>query len=655
MIQVSNISIQYGDRVLFKPTSFSIGINERIGLIGKNGAGKSTLLKILSKEVTPQEGAISFPKDYTIGYLRQELPKQGNLSIIEEIKSGFSEVNQLQDRYNALQNELETREDYETQSYLDLIDDFTKAQERLLLFDADNLDKQIELVLMGLGFKRKEFTKSVNTFSGGWRMRIELAKLLLQQPDLLLLDEPTNHLDIHSIIWLEDFLSKYHGAIVLVSHDKSFMNKLANRIMEIELGTVHDYKSGYEKYLILKQDRIEKSIAAFNNQQKEIAQTKRNIEKFRAKASKAKFAQSLIKKLERTDMIEIETEDNSAMRFHFPEGRRTGDIVVKLKNISKNYGDKEVLRGEDFELMRGEKVAFIGKNGMGKTTMARIIAGDLAASGGEVSLGYNVEMSYFAQMQSGTLDEEITVLETIDNAATGEMRTKVRSLLGAFLFSGEDVEKKVKVLSGGEKSRLALAKLLLAPSNFLLLDEPTNHLDIASKNILKEAIQKYSGAVLIVSHDRDFLEGLTSRTIEFTEDGLVEYLGDINYFLEQNNFDDIREFELEGKKLNVGGSKSNSSSNASSNSNSNSSANSNKDYKERKQNAKEERRLRKVVEGLEQEIAKMEQKKKSLVAELQNSYDEVKAKAFHDVEVKVESLTEQWMAAGEELEAFLKA
>lgn len=650
MIQVSNISIQYGDRVLFKPTSFSIGINERIGLIGKNGAGKSTLLKILSKEITPQEGSISFPKDYTIGYLRQELPKQGNLSIIEEIKSGFSEVNQLQGRYNALQKELETREDYETQSYLDLIDDFTKAQERLLLFDADNLDKQIELVLMGLGFKRKEFTKSVNTFSGGWRMRIELAKLLLQQPDLLLLDEPTNHLDIHSIIWLEDFLSKYHGAIVLVSHDKSFMNKLANRIMEIELGTVHDYKSGYEKYLILKQDRIEKSIAAFNNQQKEIAQTKRNIEKFRAKASKAKFAQSLIKKLERTDMIEIETEDNSAMRFHFPEGRRTGDIVVKLKNISKNYGDKEVLKGEDFELMRGEKVAFIGKNGMGKTTMARIIAGDLAASGGEVSLGYNVEMSYFAQMQSGTLDEEITVLETIDNAATGEMRTKVRSLLGAFLFSGEDVEKKVKVLSGGEKSRLALAKLLLAPSNFLLLDEPTNHLDIASKNILKEAIQKYSGAVLIVSHDRDFLEGLTSRTIEFTEDGLVEYLGDINYFLEQNNFDDIREFELEGKKLNVGGSKSSSSSNASPNSN----ANSNKDYKERKQNAKEERRLRKVVEGLEQEIAKMEQKKKSLVAELQNSYDEVKAKAFHDVEVKVESLTEQWMEAGEELEAFLK-
>ena len=649
MIQVNNISIQYGDRVLFKPTNFSISINERIGLIGKNGAGKSTLLKILSKEVSPQEGTISFPKEYTIGYLRQELPKQGDLSIIEEIKSGFSEVNKLQDRFNDLQKELETREDYETQSYLDLIDDFTKAQERLLLFDADNLDKQIELVLMGLGFKRKEFEQSVSTFSGGWRMRIELAKLLLQQPDLLLLDEPTNHLDIHSIIWLEDFLSKYHGSIVLVSHDKSFMNKLANRIMEIELGSVHDYKSGYEKYLILKQDRIEKSIAAYNNQQKEIAQTKKNIDKFRAKASKAKFAQSLIKKLERTEIIEIESEDNSAMRFHFPEGRRTGDLVVKAKGIVKNYGDKKVLKGEDFELMRGEKVAFIGKNGMGKTTFARIIAGDLSPTAGEVSMGYNVEMSYFAQMQSGTLDEEITVLETIDNAATGEMRTKVRSLLGAFLFSGEDVEKKVKVLSGGEKSRLALARLLLAPSNFLLLDEPTNHLDIASKNILKEAIQRYTGAVLIVSHDRDFLEGLTERTIEFTEDGLTEYLGDINYFLEQNDFDNIREFELEGKKSNA-----NSSSNSNSNLPAGRQGSNGGDYKERKQYAKKERNLRKRVENLEQEIAKAENKKKALVGDLQSSYDEAKAKAFHDAEVKVEELTEQWMEAGEALEAFLK-
>lgn len=640
MIQVNNISIQYGDRVLFKPTSFAISDNERIGLIGKNGAGKSTLLKMLSKEVSPQEGNISFPKNFTIGYLKQELPKQGNRSILEEIKACFSELNSLQAQLEKLQTDLETRDDYESQSYLDLIDEFTRTQERVLRMDADNLDKQIELVLTGLGFKRSEFDKAVDTFSGGWRMRIELAKLLLQQPDLLLLDEPTNHLDIHSIIWLEQFLQKYNGSIVLVSHDKSFMNSLANRIMEIELGTIHDYKSGYEKYLILKKDRIEKSIAAYNNQQKEIAQTKRNIERFRAKASKAKFAQSLIKKLEKTEMLEIESEDGAAMKFHFPEARRSGDIALKVNSVSKSYGDKQVLSGESFEMNRGEKIAFIGKNGMGKTTFARIIAGDLEATDGEVNLGFNVEMNYFAQMQSGTLNEDITVLETIDNAAQGDMRTRVRSLLGAFLFSGEDVDKKVKVLSGGEKSRLALAKLMLSPTNFLLMDEPTNHLDIKSKNILKEAIQQFKGTVLIVSHDRDFLEGLTDRTIEFTENGLVEYLGDINYFLKQNDFDNIRDFELEGKASNAQEATAEKTKAPN-------------DYKERKQKAKEERRLRKQVEKLEKAIENKEAEKSKLVDELQSAYDDEKAKAFHEVEQALEQLTEEWMEAGEALESFL--
>ena len=639
MIQVNNISIKYGDRVLFKPTNLSIGDNERIGLIGKNGAGKSTLLKMLSKDIYPQEGSVSFPKNYTIGFLKQDLPKQGDLTVIEEIKSVFAEVETLQIQFDQLQKELETREDYETQDYLELIHNFTRTQERLLTFQADNLDKQIELVLKGLGFKREEFDHPLNTFSGGWRMRIELAKLLLLQPDLLLLDEPTNHLDIHSIIWLENFLMKYPGSIVLVSHDKSFMNKLANRIMEIEFGNVHDYKSGYEKYLFLKQDRIEKSIAAYNNQQKEIAQTKRNIEKFRYKASKAKFAQSLIKKLEKTDLIEIEQEDSSAMRFHFPEGKRTGNVVVKLNGIDKNYGPKQVLKNVNLEINRGEKISFIGKNGMGKTTLARIIARDLESSSGEIEEGYNVELSYFAQMQSGSLDEDITVLETIDNAATGEMRTKVRSLLGAFLFSGEDAEKKVKVLSGGEKSRLALCKLLLQPSNFLLMDEPTNHLDIASKRILKEAIIKYSGTVVIVSHDRDFLDGLTDRTIEFTEDGLKEYLGDINYFLQQNQFDNIRDFELEGKKTNVEQKQEKPKSQ--------------NDYKVRKELAREERKLRKEVQKLEEAVGKAEESKQKLVDELQSSYDEDKAKAFHEYEVKVDELTEKWMEAQEALDNFL--
>jgi ATP-binding cassette subfamily F protein 3 len=638
MIQANNISIQYGDRVLIKPVSLAIGLNERIGLVGKNGAGKSTLLKILSEEIRPHEGSVSFPKNFRIGYLKQDLPKDADRTVMEEIRSGFEEMDQLQRRFGEMQKELETREDYNSSSYMELIDQFTHLQEKLLVMDTDNLDKQIELVLKGLGFKREEFDKPVSTFSGGWRMRIELAKLLLQMPDLLLLDEPTNHLDIHSIIWLENFLKKYPGSIVLVAHDTTFMDRLVDRILEIEFGNIHDYKAGYRKFLVLKQDRMEKSIAAYNNQQREIAQTKRNIERFRYKASKAKFAQTLIKKLEKTDMIEIETEDSASMRFKFPEGKRAGNVVVKLEGVAKSFGSKKVLEDVVFELARGEKVAFVGKNGMGKTTLARIIAGDLKASSGKIETGYNVEMNYFAQLQSGTLDEDITVLETIDNAATGEMRSRVRSLLGAFLFSGEDVDKKVKVLSGGEKSRLALAKLLLAPSNFLLLDEPTNHLDVNSKSILKEAIQQYSGASIVVSHDRDFLDGLTTRVIEFTEDGLREYLGDINYFLESNQFDTIRDFELEGES-NIKAQEVNKPKGKS-------------DYKLRKEQAKKERMLRSKANKLEKQVAAKETEKGALVQFLQSSYDEDKAKAFHDLEQQIEALTAQWMEAVEELEAF---
>jgi len=459
-------------------------------------------------------------------------------------------------------------------------------------------------------------------------------------PDLLLLDEPTNHLDIHSIIWLEQFLQKYPGSIVLVSHDTTFMNSLCNRILEIEFGLIHDYKAGYKKFLILKEDRMEKSIAAYNNQQKEVAQTKKLIEKFRYKKSKAKFAQTLIRKLEKTEMLEIETADTSSMKFHFPEGIRAGNIVVKLTDISKSFDEKKVLSNVNFELKRGEKVAFIGKNGMGKTTLARIIAGDLEASSGNVEPGYNFELNYFAQLQSGTLDEGLTVLDTIDHVATGEMRTKTRSLLGAFLFSGEDVEKKVKVLSGGEKSRLALAKLMLAPSNFLLLDEPTNHLDVASKDILKKAVRNYNGACVIVSHDRDFLEGLTDRVIEFTEEGLKEYLGDINYFLSQNQFDNIRDFELdelESHSVKPQAKKSKGGN----------------DYKDRKERVKTERRLKNKAERLEKQVQEKEKEKQPLVDELQTSYNTDTAKKYHELEVAIEKLTEEWMAAQEEYERFL--
>ncbi len=629
MIQLNNIAIQYGERYLFKHTSLAIRDKERIGLIGKNGAGKSTLLKLLSADFEPHEGNISMPKDYTTGFLRQDLPHDSKHTLIEEIESCFSELKAFQKEYVKLQNDLETRTDYESNSYMELIDRYTKVQSRLLLLEGDNLNKKIEQVLKGLGFKRNEFDMPVSTFSGGWRMRIELAKLLLQEPDLLLLDEPTNHLDIHSIIWLEDFLQKYSGSVIIVSHDKLFMKNLVNRIWEVELGKVNDYKAGYEKYLILKKDRIEKSISAYKNQQKEIEQTKRNIEKFRAKASKAKFAQTLIKRLEKTEIIEVEQEDSAAMRFSFPEGKRAGNVTFKLKNVNKSFGEKKVLRNISLELERGEKIAFVGKNGMGKTTLTRIIAGELESDSGSVEEGHNLQMNYFAQLQSGTLDEELTVFQTIDNVAVGEMRTKVRKLLGAFLFSGEDVDKKVKVLSGGEKSRLALAKLLLAPSNFLLLDEPTNHLDIASKTILKQAIQKFGGAVVVVSHDRDFLEGLTDRVIEFTENGLKEYLGDINYFLEKNKFENLRSFELDHTKKVKVPEKQQSDQKLS--------------YEQRKRKSKEERKLKKAIETAEKKIERLESEMKELTAFLQASYDEEKASRYHQLEQELEKETENWM------------
>jgi ATP-binding cassette, subfamily F, member 3 len=628
MLQVNNISIQFGGKALFQPCSFSVNEKERIGLVGKNGAGKSTLLKILTGEVNATEGSVNQPKEYTKGYLKQDLPPENKNSVWDEVMQAFEELQKIEKKVADLQHEMENRTDYDSEAYYELIEEYTKAHDRLDRYEGENIDKKIETVLMGLGFKREDFEKSVDTFSGGWRMRIELAKLLLQQPDLLLLDEPTNHLDIHSIIWLEQFLLTYPGAIILVSHDRSFMRSIVNRIIEIELGKVSDYKAGYDKYLELKKDRIEKSISAHKNQQKEIEQIKRNIEKFRAKASKAKFAQSLIKQLDKTEIIEVEQEETSSMRFRFPEGKRAGKSVVKLSHIRHAFGDKVVLKDANFELLKGEKVAFVGKNGMGKTTMARIISGELKPTSGQIEFSQNTELSYFAQLQSGTLEESLTVFETIDNVATGDMRTQVRNLLGAFLFSGDDADKKVKVLSGGEKSRLALAKLLLKPSNFLLLDEPTNHLDLSSKKILKEAIQKYQEACIIVSHDRDFLEGLTDRVIEFTEEGLVEYLGDINYFLDKRKVEDFKQLELSGN---------------------------NKTKQENKpiekavveEKPKVDKQLKNKIQKLEKEIEETEQQLKELEQKLQTQYNDKTATEYHALEQKLEKLTEEWVSLEE--------
>jgi ATP-binding cassette, subfamily F, member 3 len=543
MLQIANLTIHFGARTLFENITFTIQPKDRIGLTGKNGAGKSTLLKAINGEVTFDGGSITKPQYYSIGFLKQEIRSQNQPTVFEEAKLAFAEINALQANLDKLQHELETRTDYETESYLNLSQEFCDLNDRLSHMDADNMDKEIELVLQGLGYKREDFTKSPSTFSGGWAMRLELAKILLQRPDLILLDEPTNHLDIESILWLENFLKNYEGAIVLVSHDRTFLDNVTNKTIELELGKMYEYKANYSKYLTLREERREKQTATYKNQQDQIKQIERNIERFKAKASKASFAQSLVKKLDKMDIVEIDEVDAKSMKFQFPIGKQSGKVVVEAKKVSKSYGDKKVLEDVNFEIERGEKIAFIGKNGMGKTTMARMIVNEIGHNGGELKLGYNVEIAFFAQHHAENLPKQLTVFQSMDDMAQGEVRMQLRNILGAFMFSGEDVDKKISVLSGGERARLCLAQLLLKPSNLLILDEPTNHLDIRSKEVLKESIKKYAGTVIIVSHDRDFLTGLTDKVFEFKDGHVKQYFGDVNDFFEARKLEDFRSLE----------------------------------------------------------------------------------------------------------------
>ena len=538
--------MEFGGKPLFDKMTFQIVNGERIGLTGKNGAGKSTLLNMIMGHLTPSEGNLETPNNFTIGHLSQDLDEVSNLSVLDEAKKAFVRLNQIEAEILDIHNQLVTRTDYESDYYMGLINDLTEKEHLLHQMGGQNTEELIEKVLKGLGFESKDMNTLVATLSGGWQMRVELAKILLQQPDLILLDEPTNHLDIESIIWLEEYLSTYPGSVLVVSHDKAFLDNVTNRTIEIVLGKIEDYKCNYSQYLVQRTDRIEKQQQAKKNQEDFIKQTERNIEKFRAKASKAKFAQSLIKKLDKLDVIEVDGSENSSMNFKFREPSRSGDIVVKVENTSKSFGNKIVLKNVNLEINRGEKVAFVGKNGMGKTTLARMILKELDYDG-KITLGHNVEVGFFAQHQAEILDGNKTVLQTIDDAATNEMRTRVRSLLGSFLFSGEDVEKKVKVLSGGERNRLALCKMLLEPANLLVLDEPTNHLDMVSKDKLKQAIQAYTGTVIVVSHDRDFLQGLTEKVIEFKDQNIKEHIGDINEFLATRKVESFREFEQNKK------------------------------------------------------------------------------------------------------------
>ena len=562
MLSANNIAVVFSGETLFSGVSFKINKGDRIGLAGKNGAGKTTLMKVLSGDLRPDEGALSYDGDVKVGILRQDIDFEDRHTLLGEIESSFTEIKRIEKRLAEVNRELETRTDYQSDSYTRLIEELNDLTHKFDLAGGYTFAGDIERILMGLGFDREDFDKDTSLFSGGWRMRIELAKLLLQKNDILLLDEPTNHLDSESIIWLEDFLNKFPGGVVLVSHDRTFLDNVTNRTIEISGGRIYDYKQPYSKFLELRQEIREKQIATRKNQENEIKQTKQLIERFRYKATKAAFAQSLMKRLEKTELIEVDTDDVAAMNLKFQVDSPTGKVVFRAENVCKTFDDtyrkidrdgheievkyepKQVLRGINLEVERGDKIAFVGKNGQGKTTFVRCLLGQINYQG-TIEKGHNVHLGYYAQNQKESLDLEKTLIQTIEDEATEAMRPKARDLLGSFLFSGDAIDKKVKVLSGGERGRIALCKLLVRPFNVLLMDEPTNHLDIRSKAILKEALKSFDGTLILVSHDRDFLNGLTNKVYEFRGGYAKEYLGDINFYLEQRKVDSFREMELE--------------------------------------------------------------------------------------------------------------
>lgn len=542
MLNIHNLSVSFGGTYLFEEVTFRLGAGDRVGLVGKNGAGKSTMLKILSGDQQSDSGVIATEKEVKIGFLKQDIDFIKGRTVLEEAYQAFEEIKKAEEKIEKINHELATRTDYESEAYSKLIEDLSDVTHHYEILGGYNYVGDTEKILLGLGFKREDFDKPTDTFSGGWRMRIELAKLLLQYNDVLLLDEPTNHLDIESIIWLEQFLRNYPGVVVIVSHDKMFLDNVTNRTIEISLGKIYDFNKPYTEYLDLRQELREKQLATQKNQEKKIEQTEKLIEKFRAKASKASMAQSLIKKLDKVERIEVDEDDNSVMNISFPVSITPGRVVVEAEHVTKKYGDKTILKDIELLVERGSKIAFVGQNGQGKSTLIKAITNDIDYSG-TIKLGHNVQLGYFAQNQAEYLDGEITLLETMENAATDTNRSKVRDMLGAFLFRGDDVEKKVKVLSGGERNRLALCKLLLQPINVLVMDEPTNHLDIKSKNVLKAALQKFEGTLLLVSHDRDFLQSMSNIVYEFKDQKIREYLGDINFYLEQRNMQNMREVE----------------------------------------------------------------------------------------------------------------
>ncbi len=645
MISIDKLNLSFGGFQLFKEISFLIQPKDRIGLIGKNGAGKTTLLKIITGIELPTSGRIGIPKDITLGYLPQQMNLTDRFTLKEETVLAFEELLKLEKEIATLNTEIAEREDYHSDEYLNMLDKITEFNERYQILGGENYEADLEQTLLGLGFERKDFNRHTSEFSGGWRMRIELAKLLLKKPDVFLLDEPTNHLDIESIQWLEDFLKNYKGAVLLVSHDKAFLDAVCNRTIEISLGKITDQKINYSTFILWKKEQREIQLSAYRNQQKMIEDTEKFIERFRYKATKSVQVQSRIKQLEKLDRIEIEEEDNSALKINFPPAPRSGKVIVEGKNVSKSYGNHLVLDDIDITLENGEKIAFVGRNGEGKTTLARIIMQDLEHDG-YLKLGHNVKIGYFAQNQAQLLNGELTVLETIDEIAVGEVRTKIRDILGAFLFSGEDVDKKVKVLSGGERSRLAMIRLMLEPVNFLVLDEPTNHLDIRSKEILKNALINFDGTVLVVSHDRDFLDGLVNCIYEFKNKKAKQHLGGIYEFLQKKKIESLK--ELEKKSKIEGKNKSKSPLNKMANDIS---------FEERKEINKNISKLEKQVEQTENEIASIEEgiiQIDKLLSSSKTLEDPSLFEKYDQLKSKLKETMQAWEEQHEELENWIQ-
>ena len=642
MISLDNLTVSYGGWTLFDNISFLINPKDRIGLVGKNGAGKTTLLRIITGEQQPTSGAVTLNGDCTIGYLPQTMRVADTTTLAEETAKAFEEVLRLEAEIEALTREIAERTDYESSEYEQLLHRLNDAQDHYHILGGETRDADIEKTLLGLGFKRSDFGRATSEFSGGWRMRIELAKLLLRRPSIFLLDEPTNHLDIESIQWLEEYLRNYNGAVLLISHDRAFLDNVTNRTVELSLGKITDYKVSYSKYVVLRAERRAQQMAAYENQQRMIEKTEEFIEKFRYKPTKSNQVQSRIKQLERLDRLEIEEEDLATLNIKFPPAPRSGQIVAEISEAGMSFGEKHVFSGANFVIEKGDRIALVGRNGEGKTTLARMLIGQLTPTEGSVRLGANVNIGYYAQNQDDLMDGDFTVYDTLDRVAVGDIRTRLRDILGAFLFRGEDIDKKVKVLSGGERARLAMARMMLEPRNLLVLDEPTNHMDMRSKDILKNAIMKYDGTVVVVSHDREFLDGMVEKVYEFRDGGVKEYLGGIYYFLEKRKLESLQEIERRDApaKMPAKGDEPKPA------------VSGKLSYEQRKEQEKQLRKAKKVVETIEAELADIEKRIAEYDARFAaaTEYNEADYKAYNELKNRYEHQMHEWEKASYELE-----